>query len=293
MELDGVDLLSEQECRWLLGQARVGRVAVSRGEVPAVFPVNYALAGEDIVFFTGEGTKLRAAIANVTVAFEVDHIDPFARSGWSVLVAGPARELTDPVVIATVRGSGLQPWAGGDRFHLIAVAIDFVSGRRLGGMVDERDQPGRHYDQHVGPHESVAGLSQAPVRVGADWTFETVANAMREASVSLVLVGADEAILTERDLRRALNAGFGPNDPVAATCVTDMISIDQDTTVVQAAVEMLRHEIRHLLVHNYRGEVVGVVSMSDVVRVLLDAMDPAVWVLLQQTFSVTTEIGLG
>jgi uncharacterized protein len=293
MDLEGVDVLSEKECRWLLGQGRVGRVAVSRGEVPAVFPVNYALVGDEIVFFTGEGTKLRAASANVTVAFEVDHIDAFAQTGWSVLVAGRARELTDPVVITGVERSGLRPWAGGDRFHLIGVAVDFVSGRRLRKLVDGRDRPGRHSEQHVGPHTSVAGLSQPPVRVGAHWTFETVANTMREANVSLVLVGADEAILTERDLRRALNAGLGPKDPVAGTCVTDMISIDQDTTVVQAAAEMLRHEIRHLLVHNYRGEVVGVVSITDVVRVLVDAMDPAVWVLLQQTLSVKTEVGLG
>jgi uncharacterized protein len=61
MDLDGLDLLSEQECRWLLGQAHVGRVAVGAGALPAVFPVNYALVGDEILFFTGEGTKLRAA----------------------------------------------------------------------------------------------------------------------------------------------------------------------------------------------------------------------------------------
>ena len=91
-----------------------------------------------------------------------------------------------------------------------------------------------------------------------------------------MLVGADEAILTERDLTRALNAGLGPKDPVAGTCVTAMIAVDQDTTLVQAATETLRQEIRHLLVHNFRGEVIGVVSISDLVRVLVDAMDPAV-----------------
>ena len=68
MNLEGLELMSEQECRWLLCQARVGRVAVSRGEVPAVFPVNYMVAGEEILFFTGEGTKLRAAAANTTAS---------------------------------------------------------------------------------------------------------------------------------------------------------------------------------------------------------------------------------
>jgi len=76
----------------LLGQARVGRVAVSRGEVPAIFPVNYALAGDEIVFFTGEGTKLRAATTNVTVAFEVDHIDPFAQTGPAHIITPGSRQ---------------------------------------------------------------------------------------------------------------------------------------------------------------------------------------------------------
>ena len=131
------------------------------------------------------------------------------------------------------------------------------------------------------------------MRVEGHWTLQVAADTMREENVSLVLVGRDEAILTERDLRRALNAGLGPQDAVAAACVTDMIAIDQDTTVVQAAADMLRHEIRHLLVHNWRGEVAGVVSLRDVVRVLVDAMDPAVWVLLQGTLSVRTEVQVG
>jgi uncharacterized protein len=289
MDLEGVDLLSEQECRSLLGQVRVGRVAVSLGALPAVFPVNYAVAGDEILFFTGEGTKLRAAVANVAVAFEVDQIDAFSQTGWSVLVAGTARERTEPAVIAAAERSGLRPWPRGDRFHLIGIAIDFVSGRRVGEVVDNEPLP-PHANQLVGPHSSVATVAQPPVRVDKRWTLQAAADTMRQASVSLVLVGPDEAILTERDLRRALNAGLGPQDAVAAACVTDMISVDHDTTVVQAAADMLRHEIRHLLVHNFRGEVVGVVSLRDVVRVLVDAMDPAVWVLLQETLSVRTEV---
>jgi hypothetical protein len=50
---------------------------------------------------------------------------------------------------------------------------------------------------------------------------------------------------------------------------------------------MLRHEIRHLLLRNWRGEVTGVVSLRDVLGVLLDATDPAVWILIRQTLSVS------
>ena len=57
--------------------------------------------------------------------------------------------------------------------------------------------------------------------------------------------------------------------------------------VVEATAHMLRHEIRHLLLRNWRGEVTGVVSLRDVLGVLLDATDPAVWILIRQTLSVS------
>jgi CBS domain-containing protein len=283
-----MELLSEQECRRLLRQARVGRVAVSVGEVPAVFPVNYVVAGEDILFFSADGTKLRAAMANATVTFEVDHVDPFTETGWSVMVVGQARERTEPTVIVGAKRAGLRPWAAGDRFHLVAIAMDFVSGRRLGEVIDLRHpqaQPGGHM---VGPHSPVAGLAQLPVRVGADWTLQAAAHVMREANVSSVLVGSDQAIVTERDLSRALSTGLGPQDHVAAIGVTDLIYVDDETPIVEAAAHLLRHEIRHLLLRNWRGEVTGVVSLRDVLGVLLDAMDPAVWVFIRQTLSVST-----
>jgi hypothetical protein len=208
MDLEGMDLLSEQDCRWLLGQARVGRVAVSVGEVPAVFPVNYVVAGEDILFFTGEGTKLRAALVNAMVTFEVDHVDPFAETGWSVMVVGQAHERTEPAVIDGARRAGLRPWAPGDRFHLVGIAMEFLSGRRIGEGTDRRHPQERPVGPMVGPHSPVAGLAQPPVRVGRGWTLQAVADAMGEAEVSAVLVGSDQAIVTERDLSRALSTGL-------------------------------------------------------------------------------------
>lgn len=199
MELEGLELLSEEECRWLLHQTQVGRVALSVGEVPAVFPVNYMVAGDEILFFSGEGTKLRAAVARTTVTFEVDHMDPFARIGWSVMVVGAAHERNEPAAVAGVERFGLRPWAGGDRFHLIAVAMEFLSGRRIGRVIDLRHRPRlrhdrgvRPHDRGVGPHSRIGGLAQRPVRVGAGSTLQVAADAMRTGGVSAVLAGADQ-----------------------------------------------------------------------------------------------------
>jgi uncharacterized protein len=292
MKPDGLEVLSERQCRWLLAQERVGRVAVSDGALATVFPVNYSVVSDEILFFTGEGTKLRAATLNARITFEVDHIDPFAQAGWSVLVVGMAREVTEPVVVAGARASGLRPWAPGDRARLVALTTELVSGRRIGDKVDLREQGPNTGLAMIGPQSPVSAVARPPIRVGAGWSLQAAAHAMREANVSSVLVDPDTAIVTERDLTQALSAGLDPDSAVAAVSVTDLISVEQDATVVEAAGEMLRHEIRHLVVCNHRGDVVGMVSLRDIMRILVDAMDPAVWVVLRQSLSVRSEYRL-
>ena len=127
----GLSVLEEGECVRLLSGARVGRVAVTIGAVPAVFPVNFALLDGDIVFRTGTGTKLDAATRNAVVAFEVDNLDPLYHEGWSVLVVGIADELTDPVLLGRAEALPLAPWAPGARDHVVRLQPEFVSGRRI------------------------------------------------------------------------------------------------------------------------------------------------------------------
>ena len=72
---NGLELLTPDQCQDLLARSGVGRVGVTVAALPAIFPVNYALLGDDIVFLTGEGTKLRAAADRAVVAFQVDGFD--------------------------------------------------------------------------------------------------------------------------------------------------------------------------------------------------------------------------
>lgn len=128
---DGLEILTERECRERLERAHIGRIAVTLGALPAIFPVNYAMLDGDVVFMTGEGTKLRAASRNAVLAFEIDAYDPLTRSGWSVLVVGMASELEGEARETATR-LPLEPWARGDRDHYISISTDFVSGRRIG-----------------------------------------------------------------------------------------------------------------------------------------------------------------
>jgi len=142
---DGFEILSESECFGLLSRETVGRVAVSLGAIPAVFPVNYLYVDGGIHFRTGVGTKLAAATRGAVVAFEIDEIDRLYHSGWSVLAVGTAEELTEPADLARAAHLPLRTWAPGERDHLVRIVPDFVSGRRILAGHDEPEPGWSHH----------------------------------------------------------------------------------------------------------------------------------------------------
>lgn len=131
---EGLEILSEEVCLELLSREEVGRIAVSVSALPAIFPVNYRLIDGDVLFLTGAGIKANAAIEGNVVGFEVDHIDPESRTGWSVLIVGQAR-LVGASERATMGDLDLSPWAGGLRSHLVRIHPELISGRRIPGRV--------------------------------------------------------------------------------------------------------------------------------------------------------------
>ena len=58
-----LEVLSTDECLSLLDQAKVGRVGVSTGASPEVFPVVYRLLDGAIVFRTGKGQSSMPQLA--------------------------------------------------------------------------------------------------------------------------------------------------------------------------------------------------------------------------------------
>lgn len=133
MEVDrnGLEVLPREECLRLLGTAVLGRVAVSTAALPTILPVNFHCDGRRIHIRTGRGTKLDVATRNAVVAFEVDDVEPTVQTGWSVVVTGVAREVTDPDELAEVSRYPLMCWASGEDHRNIAISTDVVSGRRI------------------------------------------------------------------------------------------------------------------------------------------------------------------
>ena len=127
----GLEIMTSDECRDLLREQTLGRVAVRIGECPTILPVNYRLLDGDVVFRTDPGSKLSAALMRVMVAFEVDDIAAESHTGSSVVVNGHAEEVRDAVTLARVDELGLEPWVTEGRDYVVRIRTRTVTGRRL------------------------------------------------------------------------------------------------------------------------------------------------------------------
>lgn len=126
----GLSELAAEECLGLLATAPIGRLGLTVGALPLVLPVNFALSELGILVRTSSGSKLDAAVANQVVCFEADGVDVFAHGGWSVVVTGVARVLTDGEV-AQISATHLPHWVDDGAEHVVAIATEHISGRRL------------------------------------------------------------------------------------------------------------------------------------------------------------------
>ena len=126
--------LTPDECYTLLGSAQVGRLVYLDDLGPIAVPVNYSIAGTDVVFRVEGGAKAQA-IRQPVLAFEVDGIDPGDQSGWSVLIRGQGHEVPAaevPGLLQRLDGDFPRPWASGIHNIWLRITPSAVTGRRLG-----------------------------------------------------------------------------------------------------------------------------------------------------------------
>ena len=128
-----IEDLQPAECLKLVKEQGVGRFVFQDAEGPAAVPVNYGLAGEQIVFRVETRSHIRDMLQG-PVAFEVDHTEPETGEGWSVLIRGTGQEVElehVPELLRLMHESTPKPWAEGIHNVWVAISARKITGRRL------------------------------------------------------------------------------------------------------------------------------------------------------------------
>jgi CBS domain-containing protein len=114
--------------------------------------------------------------------------------------------------------------------------------------------------------------SSAVVVVGPEHTVRDAARMMAQHHVgSAVVTDAEQlaGILTERDVLKQVAQGSDPEGTTVADMMTrDVVTVGPDWDLIEAAEEMARRRIRHLVVFE-GGQLLGVLSVRDVLPHLL------------------------
>jgi CBS domain-containing protein len=115
------------------------------------------------------------------------------------------------------------------------------------------------------------------VRISPRATLYEIVDALADAEVGALVVGdgdSVDAVVTERDVVRALAGRRDPATTLAADIGhTKLIWCDSTASVVEVAMVMMAHYVRHILLEN-DGKLIGIVSARDLLGVYA-ADDPA------------------
>ena len=111
--------------------------------------------------------------------------------------------------------------------------------------------------------------------VAPEATLREVASSLTDEEVGLLVVSGPEGMLgviSERDIAAALADGADPDEVWASDVMSDEpICLDQEDSVLFAANHMIDDGVRHLPILA-SGNVIGMVSIRDVLRALTDAV---------------------
>ncbi|HXE98896.1 MAG TPA: CBS domain-containing protein [Solirubrobacterales bacterium] len=115
------------------------------------------------------------------------------------------------------------------------------------------------------------GMSNVVLTVGPGHTLRDAAERMVEKGVGAAVVIDDEypgpRIISERDILNSVGRGENPDSESVGEHMSDtLIAAAPDWSLERAAMEMAKRHIRHLVVVE-SGELVGILSMRDIVRV--------------------------
>ncbi len=118
-------------------------------------------------------------------------------------------------------------------------------------------------------------LGSAPYVCGPATTLREAAEAMEGTDLgSLAVVEGHDlmGLITERDIRRAVASDTGVDTPVSSVMSPEPDTFDPDLDIWDAAAWIAESGYRHLPVVDDSGELLGVVSMRDLLKALVDSV---------------------
>jgi len=194
--------LDQDECRRLLAERHLGRLAVPDFGGPVIFPVNYVFDQGLVVLRTDPGSKLDAATEREQVAFEVDAVEEATRTGWSVVVRGTLAEITDP---ATWPGCVPCPCTRGPRARRPATCASSRAGSPAAARAGAPPVSSRPTRPRTCPDSTAVTKSTIP----------STATARRSASCSKVKVGFSSSPVPADLLEAAMTT---PSSAIHSRC---------------------------------------------------------------------------
>jgi CBS domain-containing protein len=114
-------------------------------------------------------------------------------------------------------------------------------------------------------------VRRKPITISGEATIHDVVKIMAEQNIGFLVVvenGRMVGVLSERDVVRSLAERGNLSVKVSDICKRDIITLQADATLEEAAEKMGKHGIRHIVVVNKSGEFVGVVSVRDLIQEL-------------------------
>lgn len=126
-------------------------------------------------------------------------------------------------------------------------------------------------------HDSIREtMTPNPTTVEPGTTVEEAARTMKSEDVgSLPIVEGDRlvGVVTDRDLTiRVLAEGKGADTTVSEIASKDVVTIDPQQTLEEAARLMAEHQIRRLPVTEEDGKLVGILAQADIAQTGHDSL---------------------
>ena len=127
--------------------------------------------------------------------------------------------------------------------------------------------------------KDVGALTRSSVvTVGLNHALAEAARRMTEAKVGAAIVWMEDGrpgIISERDVMRALADGVDMEGTLVSKYMTrDVVAAGPSWDIVKAARKMVEGGFRHLVVLDDRGEVMGMLSIRDLVAGMFGLEQP-------------------